>query len=171
MIDVNNICLTGFELEKCREFSHISARSQQAIEFGQRTTKARSVDEIARDNLIGKIAEVAFSKMMKENYGIEVPLDFNYYPRGQWDKGFFDNIDHDWMVRFLEHDIADKNFIRYIKRFLIGGVMEDGKKLSTELGTVQGGLISPVLAYVMFGQIIPKETSEETKKEIKRRNP
>lgn len=86
-------------------------------------------------------------------------------------KGFFDNIDHDWMVRFLEHDIADKNFIRYIKRFLIGGVMEDGKKLSTELGTVQGGLISPVLAYVMFGQIIPKETSEETKKEIKRRNP
>ena len=42
-------------------------------------------------------------------------------------KGFFDNIDHDWMINFLEHDIADKNFIRYIKRFLIGGVMEDGK--------------------------------------------
>lgn len=62
-----------------------SASSQQAIEFGQHTTKARSVKEIARDNLIGKIAEVAFSKMMKENYGIDVPLDFNYYPRGQWD--------------------------------------------------------------------------------------
>lgn len=63
-------------------------------------------------------------------------------------KGFFDNIDHDWMIRFLEHDIADKNFIRYIKRFLIGGVMEDGKKLETDRGTVQGGLISPVLANV-----------------------
>lgn len=62
-----------------------SASSQQAIEFGQHTTKARSVKEIARDNLIGKIAEVAFSKMMKENYGIDVPLDFNYYPCGQWD--------------------------------------------------------------------------------------
>ena len=36
-------------------------------------------------------------------------------------KGFFDNIDHEWMIKFLEHDIADKNFIRYIKRFLIGG--------------------------------------------------
>lgn len=34
-------------------------------------------------------------------------------------KGFFDNIDHDWLIRFLEHDIADKNFIRYIKRFLV----------------------------------------------------
>ena len=44
-------------------------------------------------------------------------------------KGFFDNIDHEWMIKFLEHDIADKNFIRYIKRFLIGGVMEDGKRL------------------------------------------
>lgn len=63
-------------------------------------------------------------------------------------KGFFDNLDHDWMIKFLEHDIADKNFIRYIKRFLIGGVMEDGKRLDTEAGTVQGGLISPVLANV-----------------------
>ena len=52
------------------------------------------------------------------------------------------------MIKFLEHDIADKNFIRYIKRFLIGGVMEDGKRLETESGTVQGGLISPVLANV-----------------------
>ncbi len=63
-------------------------------------------------------------------------------------KGFFDNIDHEWMIKFLEHDIADKNFIRYIKRFLIGGVMEDGKRLETESGTVQGELISPALANV-----------------------
>ena len=63
-------------------------------------------------------------------------------------KGFFDNLDHEWMIKFLEHDIADKNFIRYNKRFLIGGVMEDGKRLDTEAGTVQGGLISPVLANV-----------------------
>ena len=69
-------------------------------------------------------------------------------------KGFFDNIDHDWMVKFLEHDIADRNFIRYIKRFLIGGVMEEGKKLNTELGTVQGGLISPVLANVYLHYVL-----------------
>lgn len=69
-------------------------------------------------------------------------------------KGFFDNIDHDWMIKFLEHDIADKNFIRYIKRFLIGGVMEDGKRLSTDSGTVQGGLISPVLANVYLHYVL-----------------
>lgn len=85
MVDVKHIVLTSEELERCREFSIRSASSQQAIEFGQHTTIARTEKEIARDNLIGKIAETAFSKMMKENYGIDVPLDFNYYPRGQWD--------------------------------------------------------------------------------------
>jgi retron-type reverse transcriptase len=37
-------------------------------------------------------------------------------------KGFFDNVSHEWLMKFLEHDIADKNFLRYIKRFLIAGV-------------------------------------------------
>ena len=69
-------------------------------------------------------------------------------------KGFFDNIDHDWMIKFLEHDIADKNFIRYIKRFLIGGVMEDGKKLETDRGSAQGGLISPILANVYLHYVL-----------------
>lgn len=63
-------------------------------------------------------------------------------------KGFFDNLNHEWLIKFLENDIADKHFIRYIKRFLIGGVMEEGKKLETDRGTPQGGLISPVLANV-----------------------
>src|SRR5699024_1366941 len=40
-------------------------------------------------------------------------------------KGFFDNVDHGWLMKFLEHDIADKNFLRYIKRFLKAGIMED----------------------------------------------
>ncbi|GHV33574.1 hypothetical protein FACS1894187_02230 [Synergistales bacterium] len=63
-------------------------------------------------------------------------------------KGFFDNVNHDWLMKFLEHDIADKNFLRYIKRFLIAGVMEGTERKESELGTPQGGLISPVLANV-----------------------
>ena len=85
MIDVKRIVISPDELEKCRVFSTTCAQNQQAIEFGQRTTAERPIEEIARDNLIGKIAEVAFVKMMKENYGLDIPLDFNYYPRGQWD--------------------------------------------------------------------------------------
>ena len=82
-------------------------------------------------------------------------------------KEFFDNIDHEWMIKFLEHDIADKNFIRYIKRFLIGGVMEDGKKLETDKGTVQGGLISPVLANVYLHYVLDMWFEYVKKREFK----
>ena len=69
-------------------------------------------------------------------------------------KGFFDNLNHDWLIKFLEHDIADKHFIRYIKRFLIGGVLEDGKRLESDKGTIQGGLISPILANVYLHYVL-----------------
>jgi group II intron reverse transcriptase/maturase len=63
-------------------------------------------------------------------------------------KGFFDNVDHDWMMKFLEHDIEDKNFLRYIKRFMRAGMMEKGEFQETDKGVPQGGLISPVMANV-----------------------
>lgn len=55
-------------------------------------------------------------------------------------KGFFDNVQHEWMMEFLSHRIADKRILRYVKRFLIAGVMEDEVLKATEDGTPQGGL-------------------------------
>lgn len=69
-------------------------------------------------------------------------------------KGFFDNVDHDWLMKFLGNDIEDKNFLRYIKRFLIAGVMEEGKQIPSDRGTPQGGLISPVLANVYLHYVL-----------------
>ena len=69
-------------------------------------------------------------------------------------KGFFDNVNHEWLMKFLEHDIGDKNFLRYIKRFLISGYMEDMKYYETEKGTPQGGLISPILANVYLHYVL-----------------
>jgi group II intron reverse transcriptase/maturase len=63
-------------------------------------------------------------------------------------RGFFDHVDHQWMMKFIEHDIADPNILRYIKRFLKSGVMEDGQLHHTMEGTPQGGVVSPVLANV-----------------------
>lgn len=77
--------LTPEEMEKCREFAVKCARNQQQIEFGQSDTTPRGVGEISRDNLIGKMAEAAFAKMLEENYGLHIELDFEYYPRGEWD--------------------------------------------------------------------------------------
>ena len=69
-------------------------------------------------------------------------------------KGFFDNVDHDWLMKFLAHDIQDKNFLRYIKRFLIAGIMEGTELKDSDRGTPQGGLISPVLANVYLHYVL-----------------
>lgn len=63
-------------------------------------------------------------------------------------KGFFDNVSHEWMMKFLEHIIKDKNLLRLISRFLKAGIIEAGIKYDTPQGTPQGGVCSPILADV-----------------------
>lgn len=69
-------------------------------------------------------------------------------------KGFFDNVDHKWLMKFLENDIADKNFLRYIVRFLKAGIMVGNHYEDSTVGTPQGGLISPVLANVYLHYVL-----------------
>ena len=69
-------------------------------------------------------------------------------------KGFFDHVDHEWLMKFLEHVIKDSTLLRYIKRFLIAGIMEDGVLKESVEGTPQGGLISPVLANVYLHYVL-----------------
>jgi len=57
-------------------------------------------------------------------------------------------------MKFLENDIADKNFLRYVKRFLIAGVMEGTERKESDKGTPQGGQISPVLANVYLHYVL-----------------
>jgi group II intron reverse transcriptase/maturase len=61
---------------------------------------------------------------------------------------FFDTIEHDWLVRFIEHRVGDARVVRLIKKWLHAGVLEDGRVTRSELGTVQGGSISPLLANI-----------------------
>lgn len=65
-------------------------------------------------------------------------------------RGFFDAIDHGWMVKFVEHRIADKRIVRLIQKWLAAGVLEDGKVSTTREGTPQGATISPLLANVFM---------------------
>jgi RNA-directed DNA polymerase len=63
-------------------------------------------------------------------------------------KGFFDGISHEWLVKFIEHRIADRRVVRLIQKWLNAGVLEDGKRIRMEEGTPQGGSASPLLANV-----------------------
>ena len=82
-------------------------------------------------------------------------------------KGFFDNVDHEWLMKFLEHDIDDKNFLRYIKRFLISGVVEGTELKDSDRGTPQGGLISPVLANVYLHYVLDLWFEKGVKSKLK----
>jgi len=63
-------------------------------------------------------------------------------------RGFFDALDRGWLIKFLEHRIADQRVLRLIRKWLNAGVREDGKRTFSKTGTVQGGSISPLLANV-----------------------
>ena len=62
--------------------------------------------------------------------------------------GFFDAINHKWLIKFIEHRIGDQRIIRHIKKWLNTGVLEEGKQLKMQKGTPQGGSISPLLANI-----------------------
>ena len=81
-------------------------------------------------------------------------------------RGFFDNVEHDWLVEMLKQKIADKNFLKIIVRFLKAGVMEDGKILATEEGTPQGGIISPVLSNVYLHYVLDLWVEKVVKREM-----
>jgi group II intron reverse transcriptase/maturase len=63
-------------------------------------------------------------------------------------RGFFDNISHDWMMRFVEHRIGDQRMLRLIRMWLTAGVVEDGVHQPATKGTPQGAVISPLLANI-----------------------
>ena len=69
-------------------------------------------------------------------------------------RGFFDTIDHGWLVKFLEHRIADRRMLRLIRKWLKAGVFEAGTWSKTTVGTPQGAVISPLLANVYLHYVL-----------------
>jgi group II intron reverse transcriptase/maturase len=63
-------------------------------------------------------------------------------------RAFFDTVSHEWLIRFVEHRIADPRMIRLIRKWLKAGVMADGEWSSSEAGTPQGAVVSPTLANI-----------------------
>ena len=65
-------------------------------------------------------------------------------------RGFYDSIDHEWLLKFLEHRIADQRVLRLIRKWLKAGVIEQGEWSETTEGTPQGASASPLLSNVLL---------------------
>ena len=63
-------------------------------------------------------------------------------------RSFFDELSHDWLLRFVQHRVADRRMIRLIQKWLKAGVVERGQWKNTEVGSPQGSVASPLLANI-----------------------
>jgi RNA-directed DNA polymerase len=63
-------------------------------------------------------------------------------------RGFYDNVSHEWALKFVEHRVADRRMLRLIQKWLKAGVSEDGEWSESKVGTPQGSVVSPLLANV-----------------------
>jgi RNA-directed DNA polymerase len=83
-------------------------------------------------------------------------------------KGFFDNIDHDWLLTMLAVRVDDKAFLRLIEKWLKAGILEpDGHVMHPDTGTPQGGIISPILANIYLHYALDLWFEKVVKKHIK----
>ncbi len=80
-------------------------------------------------------------------------------------RAFFDTLEHGWLVKFIEHRVADRRVLRLIQKWLNAGVLEDGKRTRSEVGAVQGGSISPLLANVYLHYVFDLWTHRWRKKQ------
>lgn len=82
-------------------------------------------------------------------------------------KGFFDNVSHEWIIKFLEHKISDKRFIRLVKRILMTPIEEKGIITKAVRGCPQGGLASPVISNIYLHYVLDLWFEKVIKRENK----
>jgi len=82
-------------------------------------------------------------------------------------QGFFDNMDHEWLQKFLRHRIADKRVLRLITKWLKAGVIEAGKWQASVKGCPQGAIISPLLANIYLHYVLDLWVQSYRKNRVK----
>jgi RNA-directed DNA polymerase len=140
--------------------------------------------------VIDKVVQIGLARIMEAIYeSTFLPVSFGYRPgkgahlaikeinhmlmqkKVNWIveadiEGFFDNIDHRWMMRCLSERIADPNFKQIINKFLKAGVMVEGQYRSSLKGTPQGGIISPILANIYLHYVLDLWFEKRVRKQM-----
>jgi group II intron reverse transcriptase/maturase len=82
-------------------------------------------------------------------------------------QSFFDKLQHEWLVKFVEHRVGDKRVVRLIQKWLKAGVMEDGEWSETKEGSPQGSVISPILANLYLHYVLDLWVEAWRKKQVR----
>ena len=82
-------------------------------------------------------------------------------------RGFFDEVSHKWMLKFLEHRIGDPRILRLISRMLKGGIMEDGLVRASERGTPECSILSPLLSNIYLHDVLDLWFSRRIEKQCR----
>jgi group II intron reverse transcriptase/maturase len=80
---------------------------------------------------------------------------------------FYDTLDHGWLVKFVEHRIADRRVVHLIQKWLKAGVLEEGRRVQSEIGTVQGGSVSPLLSNLYLHYVLDLWLQQWRKKQAR----
>jgi RNA-directed DNA polymerase len=78
-------------------------------------------------------------------------------------RAFFDNLSHDWLLKFVQHRVADRRTLRLIQKWLKAGVMEEGEWKNTEIGTPRGSVASPLLANICLHYVFDLCLAQEVR--------
>ena len=81
-------------------------------------------------------------------------------------KGYFDHVDHKWLMRMMKERIVDRTVLRLIGKWLRAGVLEEGKRIRNEVGVPQGGVISPLLANIYLHYVLDLWIMRKVRKEL-----
>jgi group II intron reverse transcriptase/maturase len=131
----------------------IAAYEDKIVQLGLKKILEAVYEPKFKDNMYGLRPGRSCHMAIKEMCISIVRRRINYIVDADI-KGFFDHMDHEWVIKFVEYYIQDPNILWPIKKYLKAGVLEAGEYKATEEGSAQGSIISPVLANIYMHHVL-----------------
>lgn len=131
----------------------ITAYEDKIVQLGLKKIIEAVYEPKFRENMYGFRPGKSCHMAVKEMIGNIVRKRINYIVDADI-KGFFDHMNHEWVLKFVGYYIKDPNILRLIKKYLKAGVLEEGEYHATEEGSSQGNIISPLLANIYMHHVL-----------------